>query len=245
MKYSELLTHFSFQLAGFFSIHIIRNFLSPFYVMVFFGPAEDYPTGFQMLMWIPFFLALSILFIRYRKYKKARSFMEAIPYSGDESMIYDANDLSQIILRIKPHKEVPEAFGPKIVHQVILKYQASRSSEQASSMLSSLLDLKSSEVDSGFSMVKYLSWLMPSLGFLGTVYGISLAVTEVGSARPDDPDLLKNIALNLGIAFNTTLAALVQSSFVIWITNVLEGYEERLLNDLGQDVLGKLINRLA
>jgi len=125
-----------------------------------------------------------------------------------------------------------------------LKYQSAKSVEQASTMLSSLLDLFSHRLELAYSFVRYLSWLIPTLGFMGTVYGISLAVAGLAIADVQDPNLLKEIAGSLALAFNTTLLALVQAAVLLFLVHRLETKDELFVNDLGQYVQERLINRL-
>ena len=48
----------------------------------------------------------------------------------------------------------------------------------------------------------------------------------------------------LGVAFSTTLLALVMASILVFIQNVVQGKEENALNKAGQYCLDNLINRL-
>jgi biopolymer transport protein ExbB/TolQ len=48
----------------------------------------------------------------------------------------------------------------------------------------------------------------------------------------------------LGVAFATTLVALVQASILVFIQNIVQGREESALNKAGQYCLDNLINRL-
>ena len=53
----------------------------------------------------------------------------------------------------------------------------------------------------------------PDPGFIGTVVGIALALSDAGSVENyQDPTLLKQLTQSLGVAFFTTLLALLQSA---------------------------------
>ena len=93
-------------------------------------------------------------------------------------------------------------------------------------------------------MVRYLSWLLPTLGFIGTVYGIAITLAVAGNANPEDPALLGNLTRSLAVAFNTTLLALLQSAFIVFLMHLTQGREEQALNTSGQYCLNNLINRL-
>ena len=98
-------------------------------------------------------------------------------------------------------------------------------------------------------MLRYVTWLLPTLGFIGTVIGISLALSEAGN-MPDvgDGEAIKAwmgvLTQKLGIAFNTTLLALLQSAVLIFFMHVVQAREEESINDIGRYCLNNLINRL-
>jgi biopolymer transport protein ExbB/TolQ len=203
------------------------------------------PIWFQMFMWIPFFNGISILMQRYKNQKQVLEELTAKDLlAGPEDQILGPRDLSAILTRVRDGSDRPSAVGKRIIEQVILRYQTAKSTDQAASMLSSLMDLFSHRLDIQYNSVRYISWLMPSLGFMGTVYGISLAVAVVGVSSPEDPTLLPNIAKNLAIAFDTTLLALVQTSLMLWLMNLLESRDERFANQFTEYIQHKLINRL-
>ena len=58
---------------------------------------------------------------------------------------------------------------------------------------------------------RYLQWLIPGLGFLGTVYGLGEALDS--AVTTDD---MPAVITQLGVAFNTTLVALVLSIGLMW-----------------------------
>jgi biopolymer transport protein ExbB/TolQ len=93
--------------------------------------------------------------------------------------------------------------------------------------------------------VRYITWLIPSLGFIGTVIGIMLALNYAGDrANVQSPDMLYQVTERLGVAFSTTLLALVMASILVFLQNIIQGREETALNRAGQYCLDNLINRL-
>ena len=98
-------------------------------------------------------------------------------------------------------------------------------------------------------MVRYLVWLIPTRGFIGTVIGIALSLSIAGD-MPDigDSAAIKGwvalITIKLGIAFNTTLVALIMSAGLVFFLHIAQGREEKALNQAGQYCLDRLVNRL-
>jgi biopolymer transport protein ExbB/TolQ len=101
------------------------------------------------------------------------------------------------------------------------------------------------EIDMRYNMTRYITWLIPSIGFLGTVVGIMMALNYAGDrANVESPDMLYQVTERLGVAFATTFLALVQAAIVVFLQSLVQGGEEKTLNRAGQYCLDNLINRL-
>jgi flagellar motor component MotA len=98
-------------------------------------------------------------------------------------------------------------------------------------------------------MIRYFAWFIPTLGFIGTVIGIALALSTAGNP-PDvgDSEALREwmqaLTRDLGVAFNTTLVALMLSSVLVLLMHIAQEMEELALNKSAQYCLDNLINRL-
>jgi biopolymer transport protein ExbB/TolQ len=96
-----------------------------------------------------------------------------------------------------------------------------------------------------YNMIRYITWLIPSLGFIGTVIGIMLALNYAGDrANVESPEMLYQVTERLGVVFSTTLVALVMAAIQVFLQNHNQGKEENTLNRSGQYCLDNLINRL-
>jgi biopolymer transport protein ExbB/TolQ len=101
------------------------------------------------------------------------------------------------------------------------------------------------EIDLHYNMVRYVTWLIPTLGFIGTVVGIMMALNYAGDrANVQSPDMLYQVTERLGVAFATTLVSLVLAAILVFMQNLVQAGEERALNKAGQYCLDNLINRL-
>ena len=146
--------------------------------------------------------------------------------------------------RTRPDSPSHDRFLPRLIHRVVTQFQTTRSVDQANALLNSSLELFLHEIDLRYSMVRYVIWVIPALGFIGTVMGISLALAYAGAADLQDPLLLAGLTKQLAVAFDTTLLALVLSAVLVLAQHLVQAYEERSLNQAGQYCLDNLINRL-
>lgn len=104
--------------------------------------------------------------------------------------------------------------------------------------------------ESSYSFPRILVWAIPLLGFIGTVVGISSAVSgfsEFLSESGDVEQIKEGIGLvtgGLAVAFDTTLLALFLSVLVMIPLVLVERYESRLLLGIDVFINDKLLPRL-
>lgn len=208
-----------------------------------------YPFTIQNAMWLLFFAGLGDLCVRLARGALEMRQMRLGTLPEDDETMLRAQDLGRIYscVRAALHAEAP--FLQRLIARIALQFQASESVGQSHSLLNSSLELFQHEIDLKYSMLHYLAWALPTLGFIGTVVGIALALGEAGN-MPDIDDAgalgawMKALTGSLALAFNTTLLALLLSAVLVLLTHIAQGREESALNQAGQHCLDNLINRL-
>jgi len=208
-----------------------------------------YPWTIQNLMWVLFFVGLSEVLVRLIRSGQELRQMELQLLPEDDETMLRAQDLGEIYTRARPTPDAESSFLQRLVARIVLQFQASRSVDQSNALLNSSLELIQHEIDLKYNMMRYMVWLIPTLGFIGTVIGIALALGEAGEMPNLDEqaaltDWLQNVTGSLAIAFNTTLVALLLSAVLVFLLHVAQGREESALNRAGQYCLDNLINRL-
>lgn len=204
-----------------------------------------YPFTIQNLMWLLFWFGCGELFVRF---SQARLEMDQISKGylpEEDEVMLQAHELGALQQRSMPVARERTFFLPRLISRCILQFQGSRSVDQTNSLLNSSLELFQHELDLKYSMLRYLVWLIPTMGFVGTVLGIALSLDYAAKiVDPHDPTLLRQITGRLGVAFYTTLLALVQSIVLVFALHIAQTREELALNRSGQYCLDNLINRL-
>lgn len=208
-----------------------------------------YPFTIQNLMWVLFAVGIGETVIRLGRGRTELEQLRVGLLPEDATTMLRAPDLAAVYDRVRPHTESEQHYLQRLIARVVLQFQAGRSVEQANSLLNSSLELLQHEIELKYTVLRYLVWVIPTLGFIGTVIGIALALGEAGDIPAmDDPDQLKPwmqaLTGRLGLAFNTTLLALVLSAILVLFTHVAQQREESVLNRSGQYCLDNLINRL-
>lgn len=204
---------------------------------------STYPLTVQNLMWLVFALGVGELIVRARDATAERAELARGYLPEDDTTVLQAPDLRPIYALTRGDVQA-ERFLPRLIQRVVIQFQTNRSVDQANAILTSSLELALHEIDLRYSLVRYVVWAIPTLGFIGTVVGISLALAFAGAVDLQDPNLLAELTKRLAVAFNTTLLALVMSAVLVLIQHVVQAYEERALNRAGSYCLDNLINRL-
>ena len=105
--------------------------------------------------------------------------------------------------------------------------------------------------ESSYSIPRILVWAIPLLGFIGTVIGISGAVSGFSGFLENSGDVeqikegIGAVTSSLGLAFDTTLLALFLSVLVMIPLVLVERYESNLLLGIDVFINDKLLPRLT
>lgn len=204
-----------------------------------------WPFTIQNFMWVAFFVGLGEVVLRWMSVEEERRQLKR-GYLPDDDALLSPALLGQIRQNIHGRKQGKNCFLPRMLVRTIDQYQLNANEEQASSMLNASLDLYMHEIDLRYSTLRYITWLIPTLGFIGTVLGIMFALNYAGVAEnAQRDDFLYEVTARLGVAFTTTLLALALSAVLVLFQSTLQAREEQGLNAAGQYCLDKLILKLG
>ena len=100
-----------------------------------------------------------------------------------------------------------------------------------------------------YSGLFFLIGMLPSLGFIGTLLGIGSALTRTNAlfaaeGKAGRQEAINDITYHLGIAFDTTLVALVMSLILMFPTTLTQKDEEDLLNQVDDYCNENFLKRL-
>jgi biopolymer transport protein ExbB/TolQ len=208
------------------------------------GHVESHTPAFSIhsIIWLIFFVGLGRLVVRWREAASEELELEQQYLPEGDDIILTKEDLGELYkkLRSAPRRR----FLPRLLERTVTQYQGNKSVSHAHTLLDSCLDLYLHELDLGYHMIRYIVWLIPTIGFIGSVMGIGAALSVAGATKPDDPGLLANTTSAMSIAFNGTFIALLLSAALVFILHIAQQREERALNASAQYCLDKLINRL-
>ena len=238
---------FSFSIiAAIVLIGILRYAASPVLQEILLdADASFWPFTIQNIMWVALFIGFGELFLRWSAASDEQSQLKRGYLPTDDRQL-DPDTLAKIKERITSRRFAKDAFLPRMITRTIDQYRVSGKEDQAISVLNSSLELYMHEIDLRYSILRYLAWLIPSLGFIGTVMGIMFALQYAGvPANAESEDFLYQVTSRLGVAFTTTLLALIMSAVLVLVQSIVQSKEERALNEAGQYCLDNLILHLG
>ena len=125
-------------------------------------------------------------------------------------------------------QEQQEALLPRTLLAALHRFSSTRNVQDVSEAVKSVCEAESDHLDSELSMVRYIAWAIPSIGFIGTVRGIGEALGQASRAVEGD---IAGVTTSLGVAFNSTFVALVISIILMFLMHQLQLIQERLVLD--------------
>lgn len=144
-----------------------------------------------------------------------------------------------------------EAILPRRLVRGLRQFQVRRRVAEVVEFLALESRADESRVDASYSLIRVFIWAVPTLGFIGTVIGIGSAVagfsTTLESAATIDAmrESIGSVTGGLGVAFDTTLLALVMSILIMFPSSSLQRLEEAFLGEVDEYCVEHLVGRLA
>jgi biopolymer transport protein ExbB/TolQ len=113
---------------------------------------------------------------------------------------------------------------PRALLSALQRFGATRNIQDVSSSTHTLMNLEGERLESELSMIRYIAWAIPSIGFIGTVRGIGAALAQAHRAVDGD---ISGVTQSLGVAFNSTFIALLISIVLMFLVHQLQLFQER------------------
>jgi biopolymer transport protein ExbB/TolQ len=104
-----------------------------------------------------------------------------------------------------------------------------------------LSDVDASRMQSSYALVWFVIWAVPIMGFLGTIIGITGAVSNLSPKALEES--LSGVTSGLGVAFDTTALSLSLSIALMFVKHFIERYENGLLARVDDRTAAELVGR--
>ncbi len=115
---------------------------------------------------------------------------------------------------------------PRALLSALRRFAATRNIQDVSDTANGVCEGEAERLESELSMIRYIAWAIPSIGFIGTVRGIGEALGQAHQAVEGD---ISGVTQSLGVAFNSTFVALLISIVLMFLMHQLQLQQERLV----------------
>lgn len=192
-----------------------------FYVLI-----KDYEQESEIILFI---WALAIMGYKARHQKRERETLEGDLLKLPEGMKILPEDSREYIRQLESlEPERRQMLLPRALLAALARFGATRNVQDVSTVAHGMCQSEAERLDSEMSMLRYIAWAIPAIGFIGTVRGIGDALSQAHKAVGGD---ISGVTEGLGVAFNSTLIALLLSIFLMFLLHQLQLAQERLVLD--------------
>src|SRR5690606_35404001 len=173
--------------------------------------------------------ALAILGLKiYRNHTESKLLERPLLHIAEGMSILpqDARDYARPVQALPPHER--QSLLPRTLLTALQRFGSTQNINDVSNVIKDTCEHEAERLDSELTIVRYIAWAIPSIGFLGTVRGIGMALSQAHQATQGN---IAGVTASLGVAFNSTFVALVVSMVIMFLLYQLQLMQDRLVLD--------------
>ena len=196
----------------------------------------------QEACFILLFWALAIMIYKGVTTSRNRALLQQdlLPLAeGDRILPEDTREFARKIQALPNHQR--NALLPRALLAGLQRFRTTRNVQDVAGATHAYCVAESERLESELSMIRYIAWAIPSIGFIGTVRGIGDALGQAHKALEGD---IFGVVRSLGVAFNSTLIALLLSIVLMFMLHQLELLQERYVSETDAYCEEKLTSHL-
>jgi biopolymer transport protein ExbB/TolQ len=196
----------------------------------------------QEACFVLMFWALAIMGYKAREILRERNLLDVDLVPIAEGMRILPEDTREFARQVEALPDDHQGMLlPRSLMNALRRFNSTRNIQDVSSSTNIVFESEADRLESELSMIRYISWAIPSIGFIGTVRGIGEALAQADKAVQGD---IAGVTQSLGVAFNSTFIALLISIFLMFLVYQLQLLQERLVFDSQNYVDDKLIRHM-
>lgn len=156
----------------------------------------------------------------------------------NDKHVFMPQDINNLKFKLIEFERKEKYILSDLLKKACTKFRTSGSLSELIDIVSIQIEVSQEKSEGDQSVIRYLTWVIPSIGFVGTVIGISQALIVANTGD------MEKITMLLGVAFDTTLVALILSIIIMWFVHQLHEETDRFHSDLKEFVIDNLINKI-
>ena len=186
--------------------------------------------------------AIAMIAYKNRNSRREQELLEQDPVRVPEGMRILPEDTREYVRQLEslpPPQQ--QTLIVRAAKAALARFGATRNVQDVSDAGHAVCQAEAERLDSELSMIRYIAWAIPAIGFIGTVRGIGNALAEAHKAVTGD---ISGVTEGLGVAFNSTLVALLLSLVLMFLIHNLQLAQERLVLDAETYLDNRLLRNL-
>jgi biopolymer transport protein ExbB/TolQ len=234
----------------------------------FFALGGKMPQGLIQAATIAcFFIAIfGVIALNNKIQQEESAYMAKLLPETEQYVLYP-EDVSRIKLEaIEAEKRMGPRLLTDLIKQAATKFRADNSTGETLSIVETVSEMQRKSLEKEFWLISICQTLIPTFGFLGTVWGMAAAILSMGQAKPvaaatTAPATTTAISVpapvpavtstdiqalidSMGTAFFTTIVAIVLGIIVSILVKRLETRVEEFQTNMKRYVVENLVNRI-
>jgi biopolymer transport protein ExbB/TolQ len=160
-----------------------------------------------------------------------------------EDSVNDSSELSSVLKALNNLSfKIKDTPLVRTLMSSIRRYLITKNVQDTSDAIESSVEILALSQEAQNSMIRYLIWAIPSIGFIGTVRGIGQALSQADQALEGD---IAGMTDSLGVAFNSTFVALLISIGLMFLLHQLQRLQDGLVVDTQKYCESFLLDRIS
>ena len=179
----------------------------------------------QEACFILMFWAFAIMFLKGRTAMNERRLLQQDLIPLQLGNVITPRDTEDFLKRLDTMPETDkDLLLPRILSNGLKRFSTTGNVQDVSISTHTMVETEADRLESELSMIRYIAWAIPSIGFIGTVRGIGSALSLAHRAVDGD---ISGVTQNLGVAFNSTFIALLIIIVIMFLVHQLQLLQER------------------
>ncbi len=196
---------------------------------------KHFTVSFANTLFFFWAIAICVLKLRILRHQREAMLLDVLPMElGKEINAQSVGRFIDHIYKLPVH--LRDSLMVNRIRKALEFFEVRQNVGHVSAMMTSQSAIDGSRIMGSYIMVRAFLWAIPLLGFIGTVVGLSHAISGMSFASVEDVGKIvgsiNNVTSGLGTAFDATLLGLVFAVTLNFPLNSLAKHEEEALNDI-------------
>ncbi len=194
-------------------------------------------TAFILALW-----ATLLIIRRWQAVRRDRALLELPFMESKEGLMVlpqDVRTWKRQIESVAPDQQ--RRLLPRAMLLALDRFEVTRSVHETAAAVNEECQTEAQSLDADNSMLRFVVWGIPAVGFIGTARGIGNALQDAQNALLGD---ISGVTAGLGITFNATLTALTLALLMMFLLHQLQHIQDRVVLDTKNQIDQRLIARL-